>query len=864
MSQSEEIIAVLSPLFTRKYTEIEQFHRSGGGGAEVVKALSDLADSLLLKGFQSLDPSFAQEWGGALIAIGGYGRQELSPHSDIDLMFLCPENQGNEINPAVSQLICLLWDLGYKVGHSTRTIEEAVSLAREDALIATSLLESRFLHGDRTLFKAFHETFFSKVVDKHIKGVLTELSEGREEGRREYGATPYLLEPNLKQSPGGLRDIHYLKWVSSARYHTHHLPQIHQWGYLSNIEYTSLVQAQDFLWRLRNHLHFLDKKASDHLTIELQEEIAPFFQLEDRRGLMHAYYLHTGRVLEISKRFIREAYPVSRGQRWRRSWRTRQISPGFEVFSEELSIQSDKPFQFFDQDENILRLFLLSKTHSLRIQDAVLETIYQISEKKKTLPLSPGAYALFKTLMTEPGGIAKTLRMMHRTHFLWRIIPEFEAVNCLVQESRSHAFTVDEHSFRALETAEHFLNEAGPLQEIYSKVQRKDVLHLSILLHDIGKGGLENHSEAGAKVAGLVADRMGYAKPQQDVLVFLVHQHLILSEIALYRDFADEPILRQFTEAVADLKTLRKLFILTCADMAATAPGMWTAWKQELLLTFFEEASKVLIGEEVDSEASQVEEITQQLFKTLKGKYSESWLKETLQTLIPRYYLVTPFDQVVLDLGALSRLQTEPIQVEARYLPTQGVSEYTLYTYDWLTAGIFAAMAGVLSAKGLEILGAQVFTHPNGMVIDTFKVIDPDHKKAAPKERIAGIRKDVRKVLAGKVSVEALFEKGRRFPQKKEPVSSRDTRVEVDNESSKTFTIIDIFAMDKKGLLFVIAKGILELGLVVHAAKIATRLDQVVDVFYVLGADQKKIESPDAIQGIKDHLLREMKSQFEN
>ncbi|MFQ5588953.1 MAG: [protein-PII] uridylyltransferase [Nitrospiria bacterium] len=864
MKQSDEVITALRPLFTEKYNEIQQFHHQGGGGAQVVKALSDLADSLLLKGFQSLDPAFAQEWGGALIAIGGYGRQELAPHSDIDLMILVPGSQGDSIDPAISELICLLWDLGYKVGHSTRTIAEAISLARQDALIATSLLESRFLHGDRTLFKTFHETFFSNVIDKQIKGILSGLSDGRADGRREYGATPYLLEPNLKQSPGGLRDIHYLKWVSSARYHTHHLPQIHQWGYLSNIEYASLVEAQDFLWRVRNHLHFLAGKASDHLTIELQEEIAPFMKLKDRRGLMHAYYLHTGRVLEISKRFIREAYPVSRGQRWRRSWLTRQISPGFQVFSDELSIQSDKPFQFFDDDENILRLFLLSKTHGLRIQDAVLETIYQISEKKKGSPVSPGAYALFKTLMTEPGGIAKTLRLMHRTRFLWRIIPEFEGVHCMVQESRSHAFTVDEHSFRALETAESFLDQEGPLQEIYAKIQRKDVLHLGILLHDIGKGRKENHSEVGAKVADGVASRMAYPQDQADILIFLVRHHLMLSEIALYRDFTDEPILLQFAEEVGDVKILRKLFILTCADMSATAPGMWTAWKQEIFLNFFGEASKVLSGEVADPEDQQIEEIRNQLLKTARGQYPGAWLKETLQTLLPRYYLMTPFEQVLLDLRALSRLQTDPIQVEARYLSAQGVSEYSLYTYDWLTTGIFASMTGVLSAKGLRVLAAQVFTHPNGMVIDTFKVIDPDNKESVSSERVAEIRKDIRKVLTGRGTVEALFEKGRRFPRKKRAIPPQSPRIEVDNESSRAFTIIDVFAADKKGVLFMIAKSILELGLVVHAAKIATRLEQVVDVFYVLGADQRKIETPEAIQRIKDHLIRELKTQFES
>ncbi|MFQ5780778.1 MAG: hypothetical protein ACE5HN_08345, partial [Nitrospiria bacterium] len=301
-----KILDELRTLFEGKYHEIRTYHDQGGGGDQVGKALSNLADSLVLKALQSVDPTLAQGWEGTLVAIGGYGRREFSPGSDIDLMFLCPVGRGMEAESLASELLCLLWDLGYKVGHSFRTVEECIALARENPTITTSLLDSRCLQGDGALFKRFREMFFSKVVDKNLKTFLLQLKEEREAGHSEYGTTPYLLEPNLKQSPGGLRDIHRLKWVASARYRTSHLPQIYQWGYLSNIEYASLTTARDFLWRLRNHLHFIEGKASDHLTIDLQEAIAPFFHFENRRDLMRQYYIETGRVLEISKRFIRE------------------------------------------------------------------------------------------------------------------------------------------------------------------------------------------------------------------------------------------------------------------------------------------------------------------------------------------------------------------------------------------------------------------------------------------------------------------------------------------------------------------------------------------------------------------------------
>jgi len=863
---ASKILSKLKPVYQERYGEIYRMHQAGGGGSDVVQALSDLADQMLLKAFESVDPWFAQDWGGSLIAIGGYGRRELSPGSDIDLMFLYPDGRGHKAESAVSELLCLLWDLGYKVGHSTRTLEEALDLARGDALIATSLLEARFLHGDRSLFKRFHEGFFSKVVDRNIKAFLKHLEAERAMQRESCGGTPYLLEPNIKQSPGGLRDIHTLKWFAAARHRAHALAQVHQWGHLSPLDYERLAEAQDFLWRIRNQLHFLSGKGSDQLTIELQEDIASFFGLKDRRGLMRNYYLRAGAVLEISSRFIRETFPLARGHQWRRSWRTRQVAPGFLLFSGEISIRSETPFQFFDVDENLMRLFLLAKAHAARISDSVLEVVQQISQKKQGAPLSPGALVLFKTLMMEPGGIAESLRLMHRLHFLWRIIPAFSEINCLVQESRSHAFTVDEHSFRAIEAAEQMRFQEGEIQRIYASVQRKDLLHLAILLHDIGKGRTQNHSQRGAKIADTLAERLGYAEDDRRLLVFLVAQHLILSEVAFYRDVEDEPVLRHFMAKVGRIEVLRKLFILTCADIRATAPGMWTDWKGALLLKLYREAFRRLSGARPPGK-TEVSELRESLRQALERSYPEAWLEETLSNLSPRYLLLTQREKVKQDLSALARLQEYPIQLVSRPLGDEGLSEYNLYTYDWITSGIFASMAGVLTAKGLKILAAQVFTHPNGMVIDAFQVRDPQSgaEKEMDEARISGICEDLKQVLSGQTSVEAVFERNRRFsPQDKRLPLKEALEIEIDNHSSHTFTVIDITASDQKGLLYVIAKTLLEMGIAVQAAKIATRLDQAADIFYVLGPNQKKLVSKEDQARLKAQLSKQIRAQLQS
>ncbi|HEY5600188.1 MAG TPA: HD domain-containing protein, partial [Candidatus Manganitrophaceae bacterium] len=523
------------------------------------------------------------------------------------------------------------------------------------------------------------------------------------------------------------RDIHHLKWIALARYRAASLPQLYQWGLLSNNEYSGLNTAQDFLWRMRNQLHFQAGKASDHLTMELQEELAPFFHFENRRELMRQYYILTGWVLEISQRFIREAPPIGRWDRWVRPWKTRRIGEGFQLYDGEISVQSAHLFKFFENDENIVRLFILAKEHSARIADRVLEILRQISDQKKNIPFSPEGHALFNEILSKPGGVAETLRGMHRTRVLWRIIPEFSRVHRLVQESRSHFFTVDEHSFRAVEEAERLLDEEGPIREVYAGIRRKDILHLALLLHDIGKGREGDHSQIGAEVAEAVAGRLGYTEDERALLIFLVRRHLILSEVALYRDFSNEPVLLQFVREVARPEILKKLFILTCADIRAVGPGTWSNWKGELLLKLYEEALTLLTGEEPGPQEKKVEAILGRLRKTLQGRYPEVWLEETLAALIPRYFLSVHFEKILVDLSAFYRLLIEPIRIEARYLPDLAVMEYTLYTYDRITPGVFSKMTGVLAAKGLQIVAAQVFTQLNGMVVDTFRVVDPDY-----------------------------------------------------------------------------------------------------------------------------------------
>ncbi len=840
------VLPDLRALDRRKRHEIRAHHENGGTGLQVVTALSDLADRLLLQCLRT--EAAAAPWDGALVAIGGYGRRELSPHSDIDLMFLLPAGQVGPTEALASRLLCLMWDLGYRVGHSARTIEECIALAREDMVIATSLLSSRLLIGNRALFDRFSTHFLRQVVRG---GPLLQALE-KDQSAQE-GASQDLLAPNLKQSPGGLRDLHRIRWMAQVRYGDGTFAQLHARGILSNGDYTALTFGQNLLWRLRNQLHFMAGAASDHLTMELQPEVAASFHYENRRELMRQYYTHTGAILSIAQRFHRNARPTRLWQRWRRRLQTRTIASGFQIDTEEIGVCGDvHPEDFFQDDARLFDLFLLAAQRGLRIGDATLEAVRRRAGETHLLPPSPDACALFSRMLMTPGRIAQTLRIMHRTHLLWRIIPDFCRIQHLIQESPSHAYTVDEHAFRAVYEAELLMDESGPLGDIYRGIRRKEILHLALLLHDMGKGEAGDHSLRGADVADQVALRLGYNEEDRALLTFLVRRHLILSDLAFYRDFSNEPVLLQFVREVARPEVLQHLLILTCADIRAVGPGTWTAWKGDLILKLYREALALLTGD-TSLPVQTVEEVRERLRTSVQGAYPLIWLDEMLSSLTPRYLLATPFEKIVDDLKALFRLLVEPIQLTGCDLPERGLVEYTLYTHDSETPGLFSKMTGVLAAWGFQIISAQVSTHRNGMIVDRFHVIDPDGTHY--RDRVTPLSKDVQAVLSGRETVEGLMLKRRRFGPNK-TTENRPVRVALDNEGSHRYTIVDIFAPDRRGLLYAIAHTLFDLGLSVHAAKITTHIDQIVDVFYVLDADQNKVSDLSEMRRIRERLTQ--------
>ena len=849
-------------------------HRSGTPAKSVVREVTALADEIIttlstavVK--QVVGRSLAwKEEDCALVGVGGYGRRELFPYSDIDLMFLYRERSNKPAMSYARGMLQVLWDLGFQVGHSLRTVQDCLEIGKTDVTTRTALMEARLLCGSAGLFKEFQERFWSKVCRRGIeKYIQAKLQERAGEYAR-YGSTVYLLEPDVKKSKGGLRDLNLLIWVSAVRHATASLDELLKMGLLTQKEYGMFLSAQDFLWRVRAELHFHAGRSQDILSFDEQIRLAQLFSYRDEAHLlgvekfMREYYRHSTAAHEVRKRFIHRSVSHPGWQKLVRRLTDRRVERLFKLDRYEISVDESRLEEFFEAPWPLLKLFHLSQDHQVPIAE---ETQVMLHDNVQRLPQenwnSPAVNRLFMNILGKPGRIAEILKLLHEDNLLEKIIPEYEHVHYLMQFNEYHKYTIDEHCIRAVGQAEsldgHPTEAEGELAPVYRDMKRKELLHLALLLHDIGKGQDGDHSLIGEQIARNVADRLGLSLEDKSLLAFLVRDHLLMAHTAFRRDLSDEGILLRFAKRVAQPEALKMLYVFTYADISAVGPDTWTPWKRDLLKDLFIKTLEVLTGTgEPLTQEERSGRVRQEIGKQLENLYPAHWLESQLGAMTSRYLLTTPVEKIAKHLQRMESLEIERVMVDVEYSPAHGTSEFTVYTFDDLIPGIFSKIAGVLAAKGIQILDAQIHTRKDGVVVDTFQVIDPDYVSCPPKRRFEDISRTIKEVLLGEVAADHLFAGTPRFPSGRW-ISPRfePTRIEIDNDLSDRYTIIDVFAHDRQGLLYVITKAIFELGLSVHFARVATRLDQIVDVFYVTDLEGKKIDFPEKLQSIRQTLV---------
>ena len=813
----------------------------------------------------------------AITVVGGSGRGELCPYSDVDLLFLYKPLARDPFASVVAQVIRDGWDAGLKIGHSVRTVDECIAIALTEQQVATSLVELRPLAGDAGLVSRMRSQFADRVVNRRVRAFINDCIVSRQAERQQYGGSPSILEPDVKRAAGGLRDVHLLRWIGFARYQTVDYDSLRLKGALNRDEARRLLEAYEFLSRVRVELHLAAGRESDLLTREEQRRIAAERKTVAPLGMkpverfMQTYLQHATAIAEIVDRFVTRARPRFWIGALMEKALSRRAAGQFLLSPHSISFLARSRESALRQPEKVLELFRYVSRNGV---DPTPETEVLIRNAVLHFPadVSVESTQIFQQILSSEKYLGATLRAMYRTGLLEWLIPDLRHSRCLIQFNQYHTFTVDEHSLRAVEAACSFMSQAGPLGQARAAIRQPATLNLALLLHDAGKGFERDHSEVGREIAMRTALRLKFPEAEKERLELLVQKHLLMAHLAFRRDTTDPAITVQFGKAVSTPETLRMLYILTAADLAAVGPGVWTEWKADLLTGLYEQTMHMVSGHKTWMNEEGIAAIKLQVADAFPHSASEDfrkvlreWAVEQLDSFSHQYLVITPVSRIVADLHSIRTLRPGEAFTAGSYERETRTVEYRVIADAVIAEGSFHKMAGVLSAKRLEVLSAVIETTSDGTVVDSFKVLDPDHEGAVPSWRIAEVTASLREAIRQRPDIPQLFRRNKVYgsDQKTTQLSDLPLHVAIDNQSSEYSTIIDIFAHDRPGLLHMLTRTLYELNLSVELAKISTQLDQVVDVFYVTTREGDKLKDDDELRQIRQTLQQGLED-FEN
>ncbi len=848
--------------------KLRKQHDSGSRGIQVCAHLTDMIDAvvhdLYLAALDDLNESHAGGLAGeiALVPHGGYGRRDIAPYSDVDLMLLHQPDAEARIAPLAQRLMQDIFDAGLDLGLSVRTPAHACFMARQDPRVLTSLAESRFIGGSVQMYTKYIQRFRRETMNRQRKHVAA-LGAARRKERQQYGESAYLLQPNIKRSRGGLRDIQLVRWVGFTRTGETRLSSLRMAGLLSEDDYAALRAAREFLLRLRNELHFHAGKSNDIFTRPEQVRIAEMFECQGRddalpvEEFMRAYFEHTGAIRHIMTNFVASSRTSSWSSAVFHAMFSHQVEGDFRVSPRHISATRRGLKKVQGDIAEVLRLMDLSNLYHARIDHATWNTIRESMLQQPTVELTTEANERFLSMMGAPGRLGGLLRRLHELRVLEQIVPAMRHARCLMQFNSYHKYTIDEHCIRAVEAATSFLDDNSPLGEAYRGVRNKSVLHLALLVHDLGKGFDEDHSIVGERLAGETAARLQLPEQDAEMLQFLVREHLTMAHLALWRDIHDAALVVQFAADVGSPQVLRMLYVLTCADLAAVGPGVLNEWKLELITELYHRTMRRLTGSVgASGKDAWSEKRKSKLREYASGNYG--WWRKQVNALPPVCLELDREETIVSDLHRLYALPADEAFAYGRYRPELDAVEYTIGCQASVSKGLFHRLTGALTAQGMQILSAEINTLADGLVLDRFYVHDGDFSGEPPQNRIEEISEHLVSSMREATEAAPGFRKmWQPSSSAKETAGAKQrTRVVCDNSTSDRATIIDVFAHDRMGLLYAISKTIYELDVVIVGAKIGAHLDQVVDVFYVTDAQGQKIESADRIREIRAKLLQ--------
>lgn len=844
-------------------------HQANVAGVELCAEIADLRDAVLLDladaALHDVGESDPQGlWARmALVAHGGYGRRDVAPYSDVDLMILHTPEVSQRVAPLAERLLRDVFDVGLTLGHSVRTPEQACRLACNEPMICTSLVESRLLRGSEAVFAQFIRPF-RRQVRRRARWLMAGILEDRLKERIRYGETVFLLEPNIKRSQGTLRDLQLIRWIGFVRYGTQQFRELAVQGALSGEDAEAVLRANEFLLRLRNELHFHANQAADvldraeQLRITELQGYSPIAGLLPVEQFMRDYFRHTNAVSHIAERFVARAQSRDRLSRLGAAILGHRVEAGIRVGPAGV-MATRHGLQLLRGDITaIVRLADLANLYDKPIAPLTWEAIRRDAAHLSHAAPPPEACRHFLSLLGHPARLGPILRDLHDAGILERFIPEFIHARGLLQFNQYHKYTVDEHCLRAVEFATGLWADSGPLGRVYRPLAQKHLLHLALLIHDLGKGRLEDHREVGVRIAADAGLRLGLPPHETEALKFLAHKHMLMNHLAFRRDTADEHLAVQFAVQVGSPEMLQMLYVLTAADLGAVGPDVWDGWKTEVVTDLYHRTMQHLAGDSPETTIDSLVQNRQEAIRESLGAQADAaWFAEHVAALPAAYLNATSPQQAAADLRQLHDIDAGGASVVAQYLPETATVQLTIAASEQTTSGIFHKLTGAISSRGLQIRTAQIHTLPDELVIDRFSVHDPDYAGEPPRQRLEEVQRTLVQSLLNPSGVPPSFRRTWRIGGEASlPVPGVPTRVSIDNSTSQQFTIIDIFSHDRTGLLYAITRTLFELDLSVGRAKIGTFLDQVVDVFYVSDLQGRKIRDEQRLADIRQRLLQ--------
>lgn len=869
----KELLRILKEAYGNGYDEVRRRCLEGPGrvnGAVTVRENCYLMDQLVVTLYDFVTthvyaPGVRTKGEKiSLMAVGGYGRGELCPHSDIDLLFLLPYKSTPYSEQVVEYMLYILWDLGLKVGHSTRNIEECLRLSKNDITIRTALLEARWLWGDRALADEFKQRF-RHDIDASSGSAFVEAKLAERDARHDrLGDSRYVLEPNVKEDKGALRDLHTLFWIAKYLYNIQDVRELVGLGLLTQETAKRFIKAQTFLWSVRSLLHYLTDRAEDRLTFDMQKEIASHLGYTDHTGaagverFMKHYFLIAKDVGDLTRVFCAVLEEHNKRKPRLRFRRPKEIEGGFLIDGDRIALQKDCTFQ---QDPlRLLRVFRLAQTMDLDIHPNTLREVHENLKLVTRLRNNPQANALFLDILCDRQDVEISLRRMNESGVFGRFLPEFGQVVAQMQYDMYHVYTTDEHTIRAIGIMHRIdlgllANDLPLCTSVIPNVQSRRALFVAVMLHDVAKGRGGDHSVLGAKMALKICPRLGLDPEETETVSWLIEHHLGMSRTAFKRDVDDPQTIVHFAHLVQSPERLKLLLLLTCADIRAVGPNVWNGWKASLLRELYHRTLDALSGGLAAEDRDRRVSRKKAALRERLSDWSEDAIAQHLALGLPSYWLVFDTDThhkhalMVKDAQEAER----PLTIHLEPNHDNEVLDLTVLCPDH--PGVFSRITGAIALLGCSIVDAKIITLANGMALDSFSVHDPKGELPVSDEKQERLRTSIEQVLTGKRNAaRELAKKPSSLPQRAK-VFTVPPRVIIDNSISKTYTVIEVNGRDRPGFLYDVTRTLTDLGLQIGSAHISTYGERVVDVFYVKDIFGMKIDHQSKLRQLRERLM---------